>query len=725
TAVPSSNTLRIGRAQAEASATFGVAAINDSAGEWSIDLGYDHGFQNGDAVVYSKNLVDAEIDGLVDGETYYVTKVSGQRVSLAAAISEVANQYQFQFTPATSIADDIIYLGFDHGLADGQKVLYRSGGGTPIGGLTDGETYLVSLVDGDPFAIQLLNKDNGALKRLDPSTVDGIAHTLHPAFYQSDIAAASDVLFQNTIDLGYSHGLQTGDAVRFEGRLIDGSQVPGFTDGARYYAIVLNDTTLALAESAARADAGRQQFFDTTQLLDNGDASAGKFDTIDVYTLHGYEDGDQVAFQQGNSQFIGLTDGEVYTVRLLDPLTTSLEFPESKLQLLDSNGNLVELDGSVATGTPVFGSLVNLSTRVHISTVNDSVTPLYLSRDPRIAFDAPTSPTGVEAYALRLALAPSTTVKDHHGFAPPFDPSTAITDADTDGNGDTIDLGYAHNFTAGQAVTYTSGFGNPIVGLNEDQVYYVVPVSATEIQLTENLAQALGDPDTREVVQFLTSTTTHTGHAIASVLRPIAAIDGPLNTISLGRVHGMATGDQVVYWAPEGGTAIGGLTSGASYTVVSTGDPRVFQLSSTLDGSQIVDLDPTVATGVGHRFDDLVVAGLAAIDTPGDVGVASANSGMIIAVTVAGAVATENKTNKFTGAGWSSKSTTKSEAEKFYGGGAVSGTVAVNVQVDRTFAYVQDATINAADLFVEATNDTGIFVGAGAVAYSSFEEDIG
>ncbi|MCA9247297.1 MAG: hypothetical protein KDA42_09290, partial [Planctomycetales bacterium] len=717
TEVPSSNSLRIGRSQAEANQFFGASDMNAAGEAFTIDLGYDHGFQAGDAVRFDVGFGEPSVVGLDDGATYYVVHVDGQTVALSESIDYIARENLFQFMPATSITEDIILLGFDHGIPDGQRVVYRSGAGEPVGGLEDGATYLVSLVDDDELAIQLRDPDTNEIVELDPFQSSGVAHTLHPTFDQNAIETETGGLFADTIELGYQHDLSTGDPVR-----VQGGTVGGLTDDERYYAIVITDTTIALADSEARAQQGRVQYFLPTDLQDNGDAAEGKFDTIDVYSDHGFQNGDQVAYEQNGGPDIGLTDGQIYAVRLLDSNTTALSTPFSKLQLLDDSGTLVEMT-SPAVDDDTYGSLINLSARKALTAGTDT-TPLVLFRDSRIAFDASGGIASADAYSLRLATDALTTIKDTHGLAQPFDPASAVSDADSDGKLDTIDLGYDHNYAAGQAVTYTTGIGTPIVGLSEAQVYFVrlVAGSSTKIQLTEALPQALQVTDDPEVVTLETSATVGTHHAVAAVFRPVAAVDGASDEVNFGRVHGLADGDRIVYDA-AGGDPIGGLTDGATYTVIRVSD-RVIQLST--DGATPIGLNPSTATGNGHRFHDVVTSGVASISAEGDIGIAAANTGTNLVVTVAGVVATPNKTNAWTGAGWSSSSSSDSTAEKFIGGANASGTFVINVQVDRTIASIENATITTTgDLFVDAQNDSNIYMGAGAVTYGSVDSERG
>jgi hypothetical protein len=56
-----------------------------------------------------------------------------------------------------------------------------------------------------------------------------------------------------------------------------------------------------------------------------------------------------------------------------------------------------------------------------------------------------------------------------------FDPQLAIV-------GDTIDLGYVHNFTTGQDVVYRNNGGSDIDGLVDGNTYYVIAIDPTTIQ---------------------------------------------------------------------------------------------------------------------------------------------------------------------------------------------------------------------------------------------------
>ena len=188
-------------------------------------------------------------------------------------------------------------------------------------------------------------------------------------------------------------------------------------DGTRYYAIVLDDTRIALANSEVEANSGRQRFIDANQLLDNGDATdPTNFDTFDVYTEHGYTDGDTLIYFQNGGANIGLTDGASYTVRNLD-VSTSLDQPTTKFQLLDVNNNLVELTASPTAFDMQY--FMKVSGRVSLGmSAPVSTTAHFIQPDPRLDLD--TSSTTGTNHSLRLDLNPTVTSKNTHGFAKGF-----------------------------------------------------------------------------------------------------------------------------------------------------------------------------------------------------------------------------------------------------------------------------------------------------------------
>ena len=85
-----------------------------------------------------------------------------------------------QKSGAVNTGTDTITLPYSHGLTDDDAVVYSAGGGTPIGGLVDGQKYYAKVIS--PTQLQLLDKkasDGGGSSDL-TSTGAGKSHSLVP-----------------------------------------------------------------------------------------------------------------------------------------------------------------------------------------------------------------------------------------------------------------------------------------------------------------------------------------------------------------------------------------------------------------------------------------------------------------------------------------------------------------------------------------------------------------
>ncbi len=184
-------------------------------------------------------------------------------------------------------------------------------------------------------------------------------------------------------------------------------------------------------------------------------------------------------------------------------------------------------------------------------------------------------------------------------------------DGATFGKGDieaaanTVDLGYAHNFTSGERVTWsTVGGATVIPGLVNGAVYYVTRVDTTTIRLAKSFEEAQGST-------FISGYNAGGGGGSAA-----GSVDAAADTITLGYKHNFITGDTVVY-SSGGAQAIGGLTSGETYHVIKVDDTTI-KLASTLAHAQsgtAVNLSLPTANGNSHSIRlDIGVTGLDAGD---------------------------------------------------------------------------------------------------------------
>jgi len=191
-----------GGAAVDAFGALNVSATEARSNEHALDLGFDHAFSTGDAVLYDSGE-GTDIGGLTSDQTYYVIvdKFDASQVRLAASRDDALAGVAINIDPsvatgashtltATDTFDpsavdgsaDTIDLGPDHGLVTGSEVVYESNGGTAIGGLTDGTRYFAIVDSNGPSKVQLaatrLDAFLGHAIDIDPSVATGMGHAL-------------------------------------------------------------------------------------------------------------------------------------------------------------------------------------------------------------------------------------------------------------------------------------------------------------------------------------------------------------------------------------------------------------------------------------------------------------------------------------------------------------------------------------------------------------------
>ncbi|WP_231867055.1 hypothetical protein [Anabaena sp. 4-3] len=147
-----------------------------------------------------------------------------------------------------------------------------------------------------------------------------------------------------------------------------------------------------------------------------------------------------------------------------------------------------------------------------------------------------------------------------------IDPSLAV-----DNTARTITFSNEHNLQTGNQVIYSNGGGDDIGGISNDRTYNVIAVDSTTVKLGSEFQGT--------------------------------AVDEQANTIRFNQNHNLRNGDKVIYEAANG-TAIGGLVSGNPY-YVKVLDNKTVQLAETqfvVSFTYSSDNDNNQITQEGHGF---------------------------------------------------------------------------------------------------------------------------
>ncbi|MBI3839031.1 MAG: hypothetical protein HY288_14015, partial [Planctomycetia bacterium] len=344
-----------------------VTDVNAAAD--TITIATPHEFSTGDAVVYRINQDDTDVGDLLDQQTYFISvnadnpalvQLHSTRADALAGLNPVhltpvpdfddrhTLTAEKTFDPATAVDEgaDTINLGNLSGLVDGDAVKYFNGGGTNIGGLTDGGLYYVHVDASNPNAItanffatrQAALKNDGAID-LKLAGVTGTTHrvvrvvdaqeplrlAIDP---QSDVDAATNTIKKN----GTAQRFVTGDTVVYHNNG-DIQSIGALVSGNTYYVGVVNDangSSVALQLYATRAQALTGQnpialapvasanvlhSLEPTRVIDPATSVDSDANTIDFGDFRSLSDGDAVVYRNGGSASIGgLVDGAVYYV---------------------------------------------------------------------------------------------------------------------------------------------------------------------------------------------------------------------------------------------------------------------------------------------------------------------------------------------------------------------------------------------------------------------------
>ena len=533
-----------------------------NASQNTIDLGYVDGFSTGEQVIYSSGGDDS-IDGLVDGNTYYVGVVSPTTITLGrspeeaegaaeAALGDVYTEPTFDDMDLGS-DDETINLGYDDLFQNGDPVDYDQGDAA-LFGLTNGQTYYVIVVDATH--VQLSSTPGGAPLTLTPSTSgsgsslrlalnaggnsgvrDNIGRTFSPDGSQQLSNNASGGTFTLTVTVLGTPETTTAINYNADASVLQTAlnSLPGVTaaqvvdSGTGTW--IISGVVVTVTDSLTGGQSTLQSY---------AGAVTSTYDSINVGYVDGFTQGQAVYYSAGNDPVIpGLTNNTVYYV------VPDVSNPEA-FQLAATAANAL-------LPTPVI-----------------------------------------------IPITPTATSGTSTGFGAIFDPTAAVSTSDPT----QLNLGYNDSFTNGQAVIYSDGGGSHIGGLTDGATYYITVVDNTTVTLSTNSSNPAGS-----VVTLDPTTAIGILQNLRVAIDPQTAVTAgdttTVSTINLGYNAGFVTGDQV-YYNDGGGSNIGGLANENAYFVIvvqagTPSSPEIIRLASSLANAMsgvYIDLDATVASGL-------------------------------------------------------------------------------------------------------------------------------
>ncbi|MBN2061399.1 MAG: LEPR-XLL domain-containing protein, partial [Deltaproteobacteria bacterium] len=166
------------------------------------------------------------------------------------------------------------------------------------------------------------------------------------SFDPSSAVSASN----ETITIGGSHGLNTGDVVEYKKGAEGNKGIGGLTDGGIYYVILEGTDKVKLAKSAADAQMGTAIDLNLTDTSGSGHKLVHFHDTINIGADHGLKTGDLIVYDSsGGNSIGGLKNGEVYYVIADESTPDKVKLAASVTDA--AAGKAIDLDKSEATGT--------------------------------------------------------------------------------------------------------------------------------------------------------------------------------------------------------------------------------------------------------------------------------------------------------------------------------------------------------------------------------------
>jgi hypothetical protein len=402
-----------------------------------------HGFENGEAVSFNLQTPTPDLN---NNNVYYVNKIDD--FSFGLIFVPAVN---FTTPSGRSLSDAIrkivVNLDLDsinipsHGFSFNQPIQYSSGGGTAIGGLTNGQTVFVAeVVDQNNFKIK------NALDSPNPINLTSAGTESSHSFIFLTVNFA-----QNTLYIP-GHKLVSGQSVVYSTN--GGTPVGGLVNSTTYFVIRENADSVRLSTDE-----------NLSNIVNLSAVGSGTHSLIissinfatDTITIpdHGFIQGELVEYDsRGQAVISGLTTSQQYYVILVN---------KDRLKLATSSENA---DNGIA--------------------VNLEESPAGVGRHTLTSLTQ--TPDGV--YEITEVPTPDTFKVQSRGVVPDlvkiFNPRSTV-----DIELDAFFLP-SHGFITGTKVKYEQGpDATPIGGLSNSTDYYVAVINQDYFRLSESLDDAL------------------------------------------------------------------------------------------------------------------------------------------------------------------------------------------------------------------------------------------
>ncbi|MBL4826874.1 MAG: hypothetical protein JKY66_04040, partial [Spongiibacteraceae bacterium] len=257
-----------------------LAAVNDAS--YSINLAAGHEYVTGDALVY-KNGGGNNIGELQDSQVYYV----------------IANRNEFNPLSAVHSLDDSVDLGLGPEYATGDAVTYSNGGGVSIDGLVDEQVYFL-VVDGEnpgrvKFALSYADAvaDTAIVIDIDSSTASGNKHSvtfnniIQLAKSRANAFAGEIIAINSSVASGAGHTLESNSEIKLAASYADALTATAInldTNGNSGNAhSIISASRMSLAETKADALIGNRIDIDVP--VSNNNHSFTKTELVDLTAL--------------------------------------------------------------------------------------------------------------------------------------------------------------------------------------------------------------------------------------------------------------------------------------------------------------------------------------------------------------------------------------------------------------------------------------------------------